>query len=301
MSRKLTIPYYRPTFVAKTAGEVGDGTEWPLPVTLDQLAEIMYRVKDAWFTAGDANYGGAGTISFQGGTPAAQFVNSDDDGSGNLSLSARSYYALDPVPAEHNGRFLTAYSVEGVDFRDFSDDELAIWIPTDQISLNVKPSSDGWLFGPSSAFACGFSHYTSLWGVTTSPAAYCIAQEYAFAGTYEYCSLWVVFSGEVAFTGSADPMAPEASLYIGVEFGVYGQSGTLLSSLNEPGSSEAGFDFSLVLSSSQVVSCKIYDPVGSPLLSGSDFVLTAKEWWPYNTESDGSGSPIWDTTTGMKL
>jgi len=43
-------------FVDKTAGEVGDGTAFPMEVTLGQIAEIFYRVKDAWFTGGSAKW-----------------------------------------------------------------------------------------------------------------------------------------------------------------------------------------------------------------------------------------------------
>lgn len=43
---------YRVKFVEKSGSEVGNGTAFPMLVTLDQLAEILYRVKDAWFTSG---------------------------------------------------------------------------------------------------------------------------------------------------------------------------------------------------------------------------------------------------------
>ena len=36
--------------------ECGPGTAFPMEVTLDQVAEIFYRVKDAWFTGGSASW-----------------------------------------------------------------------------------------------------------------------------------------------------------------------------------------------------------------------------------------------------
>jgi hypothetical protein len=54
MAEHVTTFSPRITFVKKTAEEVGDGTDFPMLVTIDQLAEIMYRVRDAWFTAGSA-------------------------------------------------------------------------------------------------------------------------------------------------------------------------------------------------------------------------------------------------------
>jgi hypothetical protein len=56
MSRNLVIPYYRPTFVEKTISEVGHGTFFPLLVTLDQIAEIFFRVKDAWISSGSVTF-----------------------------------------------------------------------------------------------------------------------------------------------------------------------------------------------------------------------------------------------------
>lgn len=52
MSQGVFTRMKRVTFVEKTAGEVGDGTDFPILVTLDQLAEIMYRVRKAEITTG---------------------------------------------------------------------------------------------------------------------------------------------------------------------------------------------------------------------------------------------------------
>lgn len=45
-------PELRCSFVPKLESECGDGKEFNMEVTLDELAEILYRVKDAWFTSG---------------------------------------------------------------------------------------------------------------------------------------------------------------------------------------------------------------------------------------------------------
>ena len=52
MAEHVTTFSPRFTFVEKLAGEVGDGTAYPMFVTSDQLAELMYRVKDARWVSG---------------------------------------------------------------------------------------------------------------------------------------------------------------------------------------------------------------------------------------------------------
>jgi hypothetical protein len=78
----------RVEFVEKTAEEVGDGTAWPMLVTMEQLAEILYRVKDAWFTAGsvqtevvneESSEAGLG-LSMEGGTPPPDYISGNSSG-----------------------------------------------------------------------------------------------------------------------------------------------------------------------------------------------------------------------------
>lgn len=52
MSAGVHTPELRFRFVEKSLSEVGDGTIFPMEVTRDQLAEIMYRVRDARWESG---------------------------------------------------------------------------------------------------------------------------------------------------------------------------------------------------------------------------------------------------------
>jgi hypothetical protein len=86
MSKGVFTRMKRVEFMEKTAGEVGDGTAWPMLVTLDELAEILYRVKDAWFTggsvattAGEEPSAGLG-LSMEGGTPPDEYISGSGSG-----------------------------------------------------------------------------------------------------------------------------------------------------------------------------------------------------------------------------
>ena len=74
--------------VEKSGSEVGDGTAFPMLVTLDQLAEIMYRVKDArciegsavsreYYEVGEVFEYYTGSMEFTGVTPSTALVEFD--------------------------------------------------------------------------------------------------------------------------------------------------------------------------------------------------------------------------------
>jgi hypothetical protein len=49
------------------------------------------------------------------------------------------------------------------------------------------------------------------------------------------------------------------------------------------------------------ISCPLYYDDGaftaSGTIGGSDFIIKADEWWPYELD----GAPVWDTATGLPV
>jgi len=288
-------------FVKKESADVGDGTDFPMLVTLDQLAEIMYRARDAWFTAGSAVYSTA-TTSVQG-TPIAQLVNSintQDNPFGTVYSYARAYSASDTVSEQFDSYFGEVYTLYGYyNFRDCNN-EFGIWYPDyGLLGGNLLPSfSDV-------GFRCGFSHkiecFTSYFGLDPAPSGF-----YKITTTEDYSggsssvtasNLWVTFTGEVAYVGDS-PTSATSQLYVGLKMGVdtgfYGINTS--SSYFDVPSYDTGGKFVLGLAGGDSVSCKLYSP--DTYDSVSDFVLQAQEWWPY-AKSDGT--PAWSETTGLPL
>lgn len=138
---------------------VGVGTEYPILVTQDQLAEIMYRVKDAKIIQGSTvqtdTYDGEtfiSSVSIVAGAPAEQLA-SDPVLRG---YAARFTYA-EPTPLL--GEF---YPTGDVFYRDILDDERGLWLP---------PFSGGAIQGSEFRTAFSFSA-NEMWAYPASSASY---------------------------------------------------------------------------------------------------------------------------------
>ena len=303
------------TFVKKTAEEVGDGTDFPMLVTLDQLAEIMYRVKDAWFTAGSAvksYYDGEGSVTATAttaveGTPIAQLVNTintQDSPFGTVYTYARAYSVSDTILPQFDSYFGDEYSF--YDFYTFRDcnNEFGIWYPNygtlggDLISTFLDVG-----------FRCGFSHimecFTSYFGLDPAPSGFykiTTTTDYSYSGggsSVTASNAWVVFTGEVAYVGDS-PTSPTAEIYVGLKMNVgtsFSGFNTSISYFSGTPAYDTGGKFVLGLAGGETVSCKLYSP--NTFDSVSDFVLQAQEWWPY--AKDSPAVPVWDSATGAKL
>ena len=162
-------PEYRVEFIESE--DCGDGTEFPLLVTLDQLAEILYRVRDAWFTAGELTYTLAGfPISISTADPpsvgALRVIG--DLVSGDEILSARGYFVEDTaVVAPWEPYFGEAYtpSYPTIYVRDVSDNERALWIPSTELTWGSPsfPYTAG-----SIEWGTAFAHFLYSYGNTSS-------------------------------------------------------------------------------------------------------------------------------------
>lgn len=312
----------RVTFVKKTSSEVGDGTDFPMLVTLDQLAEIMYRVKDAVFTAGSIGYdyevdypyedppitkqGTAGTVFL--GTPQAALVTAYARGDYfNYSFynCTRGFVAShytgypDPIPPSLSDFFGEGYTTNYNHVNRECLNEIGIWCP-DYGFLVGNAAND-------THFRCGFSHHVSSLasGNLVDPTLqYTIAATYQFDGeeiNYTSASINVSFDGNVAYIGN-NPMDQDAQLYIGIEMLVSGPRAAMTNTAYGGYTVDSGARFILKLSNDPEVSCPLYKEDDSGYNNTtvvSDFVLQATEWWPY--AKDSPAVPVWDADTGVKL
>ena len=148
-SRQINTFLPRVNFIQTASEDVGDGTRYPIQVTLDQIAEIFYRVRDSKFT--DGYFGATSTyVNSEGnssttyvqvyGTPSSSLAEATSDG---LQGSARGYLVVgdsllyEPLPHEP-ARFEAAYTLQYASYasdynkqsfqiRDIADDELGMW------------------------------------------------------------------------------------------------------------------------------------------------------------------------------
>jgi hypothetical protein len=295
----------RVTFVEKTAGEVGDGTDFPILVTLDQLAEIMYRVRDAWFTAGslvssytleyDPPVTVVSTTAFLNtpDTELAAAVNIPGGGLfGSTFTYVRAYNTADTVPAAFDSYFNAGYFIFGSMYRDCNT-EVGIWYPDYGYSYDDQNIT----------FRSGFSHFVESraeFGPSPPPEGfYTIFTDLEYSTGYNgsvNTFATVKFTGEVAYVGD-NPLDPAAEIYLGVEMNCSMASGGVRTKIDGYHTGDTGANFVLGLAGGDSVSCKLYSGVTHDSIS--DFVLQAQRWWPYAKGSPPT--PVWDSETGAKL
>ena len=295
----------RVVFVEKTASEVGDGTVYPMKVTLDELAEIMFRVKDAWFTEGTmmVDFGGGPTewIGIYGAPIETQLVNEENAGD---NFNYRAYHTTGDIPENFDAWFKDAYTVRSKTYRDAKDSEFAIWAP---YAVGFGPLFNGeGMTDIEDNFKCGFTHHLDFTGSSTeTPGSfYGIYNPYSIDTIYEAADATVRISGTVAWvdnSGSGKPLDSNNDLYLEIEF-----TGTIQSSLFSTDKTydddfapmlNAGVNLAFGLAQS-TPKCPVY--ISDSLWThptGTDFLLQSKEWWPYQ-DADGN---IWNPTTGAKL
>jgi len=280
----------RVTFIKKTTYEVGAGTDFPILVTLDQLAEIMYRVKDAKIIQGSTvetnTYDGEtfiSSVSILAGAPAEQLA-SDPVLRGYVERQSAS-----SLPTSLLSEF---YFEGGGYFRDILDDERALWLP-------VFNSGVGY-YGEEFKTAFSFSASEYYFTPASSASYRGISSEPDESGY----NIRIEFSGDVAWTGDGDsPFNLTSQLYLGVKFEAYEfaffDSATCSTVLGgRPYSSSCDqttpLYFKIQLAGGVLLSCPIY--AVSPNISGYDWIIAATEWWPYQ---DGDGN-VWDPATGLR-
>jgi hypothetical protein len=323
-------PELRFTLVEKTSSEVGDGTAFPMLVTRDQLAEIVYRVKDAWFTSGSVVTTPGGDpssglgLSMTGYDPPSQLITGDGETEFyirgycwwgrfyDLHVDDRLYFGTAygpdilpkeyPFPTEFLAEFfpptVEPWASEGENlYRDAASNERLIWLPDRQ---DIDPLSEETAKINGATMRTAFSHEISDSNQTyiDHPAP---------------SQLRLEIYPEVAWVDeneSGNPFDPLNKLYLKLRFGLLGTAGpydvVALDSMPDSGfrsfteATDLVFQLADSTTSAKLYFYNEYDGEDAAIFaSASPFVVTAKAWWPY-----AKGSPaeaVWDTTTGAKL
>jgi hypothetical protein len=285
MSAGVFTADLRFTFVDKTAGEVGDGTAYPMEVTWDQIAEIFYRVKDAWFTGGSAEWKVTGsTVSISAPTTAPTNrrldvsastyqqrgyckLGSDDYNGATYNSGTGSYYS--DIAASEYGIWRSAWKTPHIDAFSFGQDDFngtqssnSQWWGTSYVGVGVKAEvkrgdsvavvkldpADG-LFAATNKF---YLEIEMLW-TDYYPVPY-------FGGTNKY---------DDGYGNDWSAYAAPICRYI------------------------------LRLESGDAT-CQVYFAADAwSEESGLDFIHEATEWWPY--AKDSPAVAVWDAGTGAKL
>lgn len=315
MSRRIKTLRSRVEFVEKATGDVGAGTGW-VEVTADQLAEIMYRVKDAWFTSGALSASDGTTISVIGSLATSdKFALYDDD-----CTLERSYCLLSTSTFDHAAHYFGAgydnpiFTAETHAY-DIANDEIGILAPDEVMTPVTGINTPSEFFETYNfqvvwgdyaysevTFRCGFHHIVAQDMRGTPPRYGIYAHPTGYPETVDPTITSLLFSGRVAWVDddlSGNPFSGGNRLFVGMYFYLSpSASGINLSNRYAPGDNiAAGVNLVLQLADS-TVSCPLYQYATGLTTSGSDFVITAKEWWPYATSA---GLPAWDTSTGLPV
>jgi len=305
----------RVTFVEKSAGDVGDGTAYPLLATLDQIAEIWFRVREAHFTGGSIEAALDDPLAMPtlvvvitaATTAPTTFCEQD---SGSSDENRRGYTTPETDGAAtisaHNANFLDSLYDAGAGnyYSDILDREQGMWL-VGETNVTLPYWNLGTL-ATTNAFS--YNCVNAVVGTGNTNYFYSTSE---FTGgvpptppVFEQTYASVIFNGEIAVL-KADPangmLDPANSFYIGLEFQCNNTAftpitvSTNLASIS--GSPVSPCNYSIVLSSG-TISCPVYGDFGTWFsATGVDFVQEAQEWWPYAK----AGGAIWDTATGAKL
>jgi hypothetical protein len=308
--------------------ECGPGTFYPLEVTNDQLAEIMYRVRDSVLTgylvASGGYYDGA-TYGVTSGTPEKLVVSNafsyqpdpEYDPEYQFVYSARGYRTRDPDG--NDDYFGDAYEIDtdipdglGGNYYDVGDSERAMWISK---STNVKFNNQTENFFWDSDFKTGFSHHFSsgrleeLWSDTEVlidelPTIYMTYLAYD-GEPFGAVPTIINFNGRVAWIDdneSGNPFDPENRRFVGFQFNNianFGDTNYLTTvSFGAEYLTDTGRTIILALASG-TVSCPIYAYGSYDATWSGGFTLTPTKWWPYAKGSPAE--PVWDAETGERL
>lgn len=295
MGNRVTTPDLRFEFVngwltggtdpADGSVECGDGTAFPMQVMLDQVAEIFYRVKDAWFTGGSASWeisGSPQTINAATDAPANRTL--EIDGS---TYQKRGYTILDAYP--YNGPTYDAGI--GNYYSDIADNENGMW----KDAWNDPDHVDAFSYEQDDPNSIQGGD-PEWWGDT---------------GLGVYAK---VFRGKRVAVVKADPAdglyAPTNQFFLEIEMYWFDYGIVPFGGSTNIYNSQGGFgDFSsrAVLISNYILrlatgdaTCPVYfDALGSTNETGTDFIHEPQVWWPY--AKNNPAVPVWDSATGLPL
>ncbi len=326
-SRFVAALQHRFEFVKKEDSEVGAGTDFPLLATLDNVAEIFYRVKDMMPYSGYVSgTDGSTTHKVELLTPPSSLparVGGYYPSSGEEYMWKRGYAAyydlVWPLPADYFGE---PYDVEvfydyGLGsvlterFADVGDNEHALWVCYDEEASGYPPVLDG-------ITAFDFEMEQVLFIGTSNPVGH--GWEFSSVTPGPTTQVWndgllfVAIGKRVAWVdddGSGNPISPGNRIYIEAqckfEHYAYGLDiSTRSADFVSPGPEElgVGIDFKLELASGVILRCPFYIESGLYSSYGGDGLLfKALQWWPYKKPAEGNAGSqdAWNPDDGTKL
>jgi len=287
--------------------EVGDGTDYPLEVTVAQMEAINYRVKQVEVDS-------ASLETESGGTTYEYYFNPPSLPQDPISQ----YYASGDFEVYyHDGRVVIAttealtnsaidiYSADSYHGAPYEVGAAAtiassFWAadPTSEFSLFASTAAIGGFFGKGVGMRTTCNRDISGGSPYTAPTV----------GAYDTVDgsspgvnwLTVSLGPEVAFidtTGSGDPLDPGNQLWLAAAIGNYSGGVNGIQFGNNEAYADCG-TFTLDLSGVSLgeVSCSLYlRRTGYTVNTDIDIVATPTTWWPY---ADKAGLAAWSATTG---
>jgi len=311
----ITTPLLRYTFVkgeitsgTPATGYVacGNGTAFPMLVTIKQLDEIFYRVKDARFTDGSVTNSNpaVGTLYASSSIPFDRRF--DEDG----AYISRGFNSQTPKPFMGAGYD----SGEGYTFYDIAQ-EGGQWWPSWAINDRFNTGPPNYAASGVRKINTAFDYLADSLYIYTHTGS--VNPNYWF-NPEPYSLGRVVVGDRVAVVKDDETdglFAPTNKFYLEIFFeaqwanNILGWGGQTMNTIPIP--SPATWlhicDYKIQLSpsgGSNYVSCPfyIYHADGSAYDdwdSGVDFVHEAIDWWPY--AKGVPATPVWNVSTGEKL
>jgi len=265
--------------------ECGDGTAFPMEVTLDQVAEIFYRVKDAWFTGGSASWEVSGSPqTMEAPTDAPTNRTLEIDG---VTYQRRGYTILDAYPYNDP----TYDAGIGNYYSDIADNENGLWkdawndpdhvdaFSYEQDDPNSTQGGDAEWWGDT-----GLGVYAKVYRGKRVAVVKLDPEDGLYAATNKFyleIEMYWIDYGVVPFGGSTNIYDSQGG------FGDFSSRAVNIC------------NYILQLAGGDATCPVYFDALGSTNETGTDFIHEPQKWFPY--AKGNPAEPVWDFETGAKL
>jgi len=277
--------------------ECGDGTAYPLQVTLEELHQIVYQIRDFRFD------GGGFTAAIDGSTdrvisaitaaPPTKLASSINESS-DFDFSERTFLVCANDEDIDRASLDTEYTVNvagvtDIDYRDFISEE-AMWLGT------PMPRNGGDLNPAATSLPFGLSFYQNTTGGYSAAPKFGI-KSLVNGTTGDEIEAVCESNLQVAFTGSS-PTDAAGELWLNLRFELFADDGLTGDFANTLAAGSLTYlaDLIIKLAGGSSLSCKLYlSPIATSI---TDFTMQPVAWWPYAKED---GTPMYSATTGLPL
>ena len=292
--------------------EVGDRTDYPLEVTVQQMEAINYRIRQVEVDSCslETSYSGT-TYEYYFNPPTLpQSPNSQYYSSGDFEVyyhDGRVVIATTEALTNSAIDIYSADSYHGAPYEVGAAATIAssFWAadPTSEFSIFASVAGVGGFYGDGIGMFTN-SNRNSIGGSPyTAPT---VGAYYTGNGNTNFPGadwLTVSLGPEVAFidtTGSGDPLDPGNQLWLAAAIGNSSRGANGIQFGSDKTYNNCG-TFTLDLSGVSLgeVSCSLYlRRYGYAVTTALDIVATPSSWWPY---ADKAGNPAWNATTGASI